>query len=56
MREMDRAGISTIETNLDEYVAKMQKSIKGWKGKKPIPNPPDFTVRTLIRYAISKAQ
>jgi hypothetical protein len=53
-REMDKVGPDNVLEDLDEYSNKMFESIKKWrKGRKAIPQPPLFVVRSFIKWACS---
>lgn len=49
---MDKDGPDKVEARIDYYVDEMRESIKEWKGRIPIPTPPDFVIRKLILHAV----
>ena len=52
--EMNQYHPELILGNPEPWVLKMQESIKKWKGRWPIPSPPDSVVRSLITFAAKK--
>lgn len=57
--DMDSDGPDLVEKKLEHYTSRMKKSIKIWRKVnwyKPIPQPPDFVIRDLILYGISKSR